>query len=266
MDINSAIKTVRYRLTRSNQIELIWHLVKREFNIQYKRSILGVLWSLLLPLGQLLVLVLVFQKILPLNIDSYPVFLFSALLPWTWFSNCLSTSGDLFLKNRDLLKKPNFEPSTLVIVNTLSNLLLFLISLPLLFILMFLYEKPFTLALLILPLLIIIQGILMSGLGLIIATLNTFYSDVQQIVGVALLMLFFLTPVFYGYHDIGKNYRFLYSLNPMATLIQNYRLILYSGVAPTLVSMSFAFVSSIIAGVLGYVVYSRQANNLIDII
>jgi lipopolysaccharide transport system permease protein len=106
----------------------------------------------------------------------------------------------------------------------------------------------------------------MSGLGLIIATLNTFYSDVQQIVGVALLMLFFLTPVFYGYHDIGKNYRFLYSLNPMATLIQNYRLILYSGVAPTLVSMSFAFVSSIIAGVLGYVVYSRQANNLIDII
>src|SRR3990172_6847261 len=266
MKINSSISSTDYLSYLSYQIQLIWHLVKRDFTLQYKRSVLGVLWSLLLPLGQLLIFIIVFQKVIPINIEAYPVFLFSALLPWNWFSNCLNSAGGLFLNNRDLVRKPNFEPSILVIVNTLSNLLLFLVALPLLFILMLFFERPFTFALFALPLLIMIQGILIIGLGLIIVTLNTFYSDVQQIMGVALMMLFFLTPVFYGYQDISENYRFLYSLNPMATLIQNYRLIFFNGLIPNYGSMFFALMSSIVACVVGYIIYTRQMHNLIDIL
>jgi len=141
MKINSSISSTDYLSYLSYQIQLIWHLVKRDFTLQYKRSVLGVLWSLLLPLGQLLIFIIVFQKVIPLNIEAYPVFLFSALLPWNWFSNCLNSAGGLFLNNRDLVRKPNFEPSILVIVNTLSNLLLFLVALPLLFILMLFFEQ-----------------------------------------------------------------------------------------------------------------------------
>lgn len=267
MGLTSIIKVAKVNSSSfTYHFDLIWHLVKRDFALQYKRSALGVLWSLLLPLGQLLVLVLVFQKIIPLKIDAYPLHLFCALLPWSWFSNCINSSGGLFIYNRDLVRRPNFEPYKLIIVNTLSNLLLYIIALPLLFVLMLYFGRGFTLSLVILPLLIIIQGVLIMGLGLIIATINAFYSDVQHLVGVALMMLFFLTPVFYGYESIGESFRFLYSLNPMASLIQNNRLIIYYGIFPSLSSMLFAGFSSVIAIIVGYIIYKRQLHDLIDII
>jgi homopolymeric O-antigen transport system permease protein len=248
------------------QMQLLWHLVIREFILQYKRSFLGVLWSLLLPVAQLLVLILIFQKVIPLKIEAYPLFLFCALLPWNWFSNCLNSASNVFTYNRDLVRRPNFEPYTLVIVNTLSNLLLFLIALPLLFLLMLFYSKPFTLSLLVFPLLIIIQSMLTIGVSLILATINSFYSDVQHMTGVLVMMLFFLTPVFYSYESVSETFRVLYFLNPMAALIQNYRLIFFYGISPGLNSMIFVSISSIVALIIGYVVYSRQIHNVVDVL
>ena len=125
-DINSFI----YRL------DLIWHLVWRDFTLRYKRSVLGILWSLVFPLSQLLVLVFLFRKVIPLNIESYPAFVFSGLLPWIWFSACLSSAAYLFMNNRDLVRRPNFEPWTLIMVNTLSHLANYLFFLPILVILL----------------------------------------------------------------------------------------------------------------------------------
>jgi ABC-type polysaccharide/polyol phosphate export permease len=248
------------------QFQLLWHLVIREFILQYKRSFLGVLWSLMLPIAQLLVLIIIFQKVIPLGIKAYPLFLFCALLPWNWFSNCLNSASNVFTYNRDLVRKPNFEPYTLVIVNTLSNLLLFIIALPLLFLLMLFYSKPFNLSLLILPLLIIIQSMLTIGISLILATINSFYSDVQHITGVLVMMLFFLTPVFYSYESVAEGFRVLYFINPMATLIQNYRLIIFYGISPGLNSMIFVGISSIVALIIGYVIYNRQIHDVIDVL
>src|SRR4030042_3098432 len=107
-------KSLTYRF------DLLCHLVWRAFGLRYKRSVLGVFWSLLSPLVQLLVLVFLFGRVIPLNIEAYPAFVFSALLPWVWFSSCLSSSGGLFIHNRDLVRRPNFTPSTLIVVNTLS--------------------------------------------------------------------------------------------------------------------------------------------------
>ena len=266
MKIINIIRTTGFSSTNSYHTQLIWHLVKRDFIVQYKRSVLGVLWSLLLPLGQLIVLIFVFNKIIPLNIDSYPIFLFSALLPWSWFSDCIVSSGIVFLNNRDLVLKPNFDPSILIIVNTLSKFLLFLIALPLLFILMLYSGKTFTTSLLILPLLILIQSILTFGLSFFIATLNSFFRDVQHIVSVAITMLFFLTPIFYDYQVISEKYRFLYSLNPMATLIQSYRLIFYYGNFPNILSMLYVCIASILILVVGYVTYRKNLHSLVDVI
>ncbi|HEX3036904.1 MAG TPA: ABC transporter permease [Thermodesulfobacteriota bacterium] len=216
---NSHINSLPYYL------DLITHLVKRDFILRFKGSSLGFLWSLLLPLAQLLVLVFLFQKVVPIGIDNYPAFVFSALLPWTWFSNCLSAAGSLFIGNRDLVRRPNFEPSILITVNILSNLLIYLLALPILFTILILYEKTITPSLLILPLLIVIQSILIIGLGLVVATLNVFYRDVQQIVSVSLMLLFYVTPVFYRSDMVGPSYSFLYTLNPVAVLIQSYRAI-----------------------------------------
>src|SRR5688572_28525342 len=100
-----------------HQLDLVRHLVRRDFSLRYHDSALGFLWFLLLPFAQLLVLVLLFQHVVPLNIEAYPAFVFSALLPWAWFSASVAEAGSLFLNNRDLLRQPHFVPATLMIVN-----------------------------------------------------------------------------------------------------------------------------------------------------
>jgi lipopolysaccharide transport system permease protein len=83
--------------------DLMAHLVRRDFALRYHDSTLGVLWSLLHPLAQLLVLVCLFQSVIPLGIEAYPAFVFSALLPWSWFITSVGSAGGLFSGSRDLL-------------------------------------------------------------------------------------------------------------------------------------------------------------------
>src|SRR4026208_328660 len=128
-------------------LDLLIHLVWRDFSLRYKQSVLGVFWSLLVPLGQLVVLVFLFQAVVPLNIEAYPAFVFIALLPWTWFSNSLSSACGLFIGNRDLVRHPNFVPARLMVVNTLSNLIIFLVALPVLLVVLLIYGRPMTAAL-----------------------------------------------------------------------------------------------------------------------
>src|SRR5437867_2821161 len=187
-----------------HQIELITHLVRRDFTLRYKGSILGILWYLLLPLVQLIILVFVFNKVIPLNIASYPGFVFSGLLPWTWFSNSLTVAGTVFVTNKDLVRHPHFPPHVLVTVSTLSNFVLYLVSLPIAFMLLFVFGQHLTPMVFLLPVVLLVEGTLIAGLSLMIATWNAFYRDVQQIVGVILPLLFYLTPVFYNPNVASK--------------------------------------------------------------
>lgn len=244
--------------------DLICHLVWRDFSLRYKRSVLGIFWSFILPLAQLIVLTFLFRKVIPLDIDNYPAFVFSGLLPWTWFNACLNSSGILFISNRDLIRRPNFTPAILIMVNALSNLINYLIAMPILFALLVLSGKTVTLALLYLPVLVLIQGILIVGLGLFISTLNVFYRDIQPIMGVALTLLFYVTPVFYQSQTVGEKYRILYELNPIAVLIQGYQSIFFYGVVP---QWNLLLLTSVISGVMcviGYLIYRHYLHDIID--
>jgi lipopolysaccharide transport system permease protein len=244
--------------------DLILHLVQRDFILRYKGSALGVLWVVLIPLTHLALLVFTFDKVVPLNIDSYPAFVFTALLPWTWFSNSISTSGGLFINNRDLVRRSNFPPLILIIVNTLTNLLLFFVVLPVVFIILFWHGRSLTPYLLYLPVLALIQSILIIGLSLMIASWNVFYRDVQQILGVILMLAFYITPVFYKTDAAAEKYRFLFDINPISVLIQGFRDILFYTRSPQWHLIAFSAVVSLIIGAIGYYVYSRQISNVID--
>jgi ABC-type polysaccharide/polyol phosphate export permease len=255
---NLSIRQLVYRF------DLLRNLVWRDYSLRYKHSVLGLLWSLVLPLTQLLVLVFLFQAVVPLNIEAYPAFVFSAILPWGWFSSSLSSACNLFINNRDLVRHPNFAPASLTFINTLSNLIAFLVALPLLIIVLVAYGRPLTPALFLLPLLLMIQGILTAGLSLIIATWNAFYRDVQHIVIVVLMLLFYLTPVFYRPEAVAAEYQIMYQLNPIAVLIKCYRAIFFEGAYPTWKSLLFIALASIAIFVLGYIIYSRHQHDIID--
>jgi homopolymeric O-antigen transport system permease protein len=124
-------------LRMPHTIHMIWHLVKRDFLLRYAGSFLGFVWSMTIPLSQLLMLVFIFGKVIPLNIANYPVFVFTALLPWNWFNSSLMAAGSTFINARDLLRHPNVHPAVLVIVTIFANLLTFFLSLPVLFFMLY---------------------------------------------------------------------------------------------------------------------------------
>lgn len=245
-------------------MDLVSHLARREFSLRYHDSALGVLWSLMLPLAQLLVLVFLFQRVIPLGIEAYPAFVLSALLPWSWFSASVGAAGGLFVGNRDLVRQPGFAPAILVIVNALSNLVSLVVSLPILLGLLGWYGREPGGSLLFLPVLIAIQGILIVGLGLGVATLNVFYRDVQHIVTVALMLLFYVTPVFYRTHEVGEEFRWIFRLNPVAVLVEGYRAVFFLGTVPAAGPLLMAAVTSAGICAIAYRVYRAQRHDLVD--
>ena len=250
--------------TRSHRFDLILSLVRRNFILQYKGSLLGILWAVLLPLSQLMIFVFLFKRVVPLKIENYPAFVFTGLLPWNWFSMSIISANSLFISNRDLVRRPNFEPSILALVNALSNLLTYLISLPIIFILLATAGKRLTWTVLLLPLILLIQGTLIVGLSLFLATWNVFYRDLQHITGVAVMLMFYLTPVFYSLENVGREYGRLFTLNPMAVLIQSYRAILYEGTVPDGSTLLVAATVSVTICGLGYLAYRRDIQNVYD--
>ncbi|WP_051328092.1 ABC transporter permease [Desulfatirhabdium butyrativorans] len=246
--------------------DLILHLTRRNFLLRYKGSALGILWSLLVPLSQLLVLVFVFGKVVPLNIEAYPAFVFSAILPWNWFSNCLGAAGSLFIGNRDLVRKPDFEPATLVIVDVLVNFLLYLVFLPILLAILIAYGRPITCSILALPLIMVIQALLTISLALIVATLNVFYRDIQYIVTVSLMLLFYLTPVFYAADHLAGIYRLVLGINPVGVLIHHYRAVLFFGQMPQWHTLFGVGTFSIFLCWIAFRLYHRCLPEMIDIL
>ena len=239
--------------------------MERDFYLRHTGSALGILWSLVVPLAQLAVLTFTFSNVIRVDIPDYPAFVFSALLPWTWFSNSLTGAGHLFFTHRDLLRRPSFPPSSLVIVNTLTHLITFFLSLPLLFGLMVWYGRvviwnpvPFLS-------LLFIQGILTVGLSFFIATWNVFYRDIAQLVGIVLSLLFFLTPIFYRPIVEGR-YSEILAMNPMIPLINSYRAVLYEGKSPDVGTLALIGGVSLLVCSVGYILYNRMLPEVVDAI
>src|SRR5262245_17606391 len=212
--------------------DLLLTLVGRDMKLRYKRSILGIAWSLLTPLAQLAVFYLVFKILLPLNVPNYLAFLFSGVLVWNWFNGSLYQATSAIVDHRDLIKRPDFPVAILPTVTIASHLIHFLLALPILFLFLLGGGGRLTIALLALPLVIAIQFALTLSLAYLTATFYVTFRYTQYLLGVFLNLLFFLSPVFYKTSDLPAQYQWLYRLNPMVYLIDAYRAILLTGVLP----------------------------------
>ncbi len=216
-----------------NYRSLVRNLVLKDLKVRYKSSFLGFLWSLLNPLLMMLVYTIVFTKIFPSQIRNFEIFVLSGLLPWNWCARSLSAGATSLLDNSTIIKKVYFPRVLLPISTVASEAVNFLLALPTLFVLMLVFRLPFTPWIAYLPVLFVIQAMLLIGLSLFLAGLNVVFRDTGVILEVVILAWFFLTPVFY---DIKLAYpdaaRWIYWLNPMASIIEQYRTILYSGSRP----------------------------------
>jgi lipopolysaccharide transport system permease protein len=224
---------VRYR-------ELILNLTIRELKARYKSSALGFLWSLLNPLGMMLVFTFVFTVMWPNNqMEKYPLFLLCGLLPWNFFSAGVMTSINSVVGNANLVKKVYFPREALPISTVFANLVNFLLGLVVLFAVLFVFRARFSPWLWLLPVVILIQTCFILGIAFILSAANVYYRDTIMIMDTVMLAWFFLTPVVYPITNLPTSYtvfgitlnvhRLVYILNPMASLIAAYRDLLYWG-------------------------------------
>ncbi len=229
--------------------ELIRNLVIRDLKVRYKNSVLGIFWSLMNPLLMMLVFTVVFTVMAPVRsatLENFPVFVLSGLLPWQFFITSLVSSTLSIVNNAALIKKVYFPQEILPLSVILANLVNFLIALVMLFGIILVFRIQLTIWAFYLPLIIFIQIIFSLGMGLLLATVNVFYRDTQQILDVAVLAWFFMTPIFYPMDILPQSYqlpvldltlnvwRLMYIVNPMASLVATYRVVLMHGAPPAL--------------------------------
>lgn len=220
--------------------ELLWCMVERELRIRYKNSVLGFFWSLLNPLIVVIVMTLVFKNVLNNTTPNLSAYVLAAYLPYMFFQLTLLDSAQSILSALPVVRKVYFPREILPLAGIVSNFIHFLLALLVLFLYLLTawirdpQVSPFTGMILWLPVLLVVNFALATGLALIISALNTFYEDVKYIVSVILYVLFFLCPIMYfsenvryskGIADSDLVYT-LYHLNPVATLCTAYRKVL----------------------------------------
>jgi len=230
MQIQSSL---RLTLIHSPFFILLRALVSRDLRARYRRSILGFGWAILQPLT-LMVLFSLLERIVNLGSDGtpYPIFSYAALVPWTFFANGVSRCGPSISANAGLIKKMAIAREVFPTAAVLTALFDFLMASLVLAGMMVYYGVPFTGALVWLPLLVGLTGLLAWGLGLGLASVATFRHDFTYATPFLLQALLYATPVIYPLSRVPERWRDLYQLNPLVGLIQGYRTVILDGQAP----------------------------------
>ena len=244
--------------------DLLLELVLRDLKLRYKGSVLGIAWSLLNPLAQLLVFGLVFSTILPLNIPNYTAFLFSGLLVWSWFQSSLFAATTVIVDGRSLIKRPGFPVALLPVVTVMANLVHFVLALPVLLLFLLVTGLPLHGTVWLLPLLLGIQFLFTVSIAYFLAAVHVTFRDTQHLVGVFLLLLFYLTPIFYDGSVVPERLQPLYQLNPLFHLLAAYRAILMTGQWPDFAALGL--ITAVSTGLLfiGFRVFGRASLTFVE--
>lgn len=205
--------------------ELLYFLVWRDLKVRYKQTILGASWVILQPLLMTLVFAVFLGKIarVPSGSVPYVLFLYSGLLPWTFFSNAVSSSSHSLIASAHMITKVYFPRSIVPAAALLVRLSDFLIASVTLIILMLYYNQPFTWAILIAPLLMLHLTLLALGLGLWFSALNVKYRDIGTALPVLLQLWMFASPIIYPSSLVPQQWKWTYDLNPLAGIIEGFR-------------------------------------------
>jgi lipopolysaccharide transport system permease protein len=244
--------------------DLLRSLVDRDMKLMYKRSTLGVAWTLINPLLQLLVFVFVFQVIIKIEILQYSSYVFTGLLVWNWFQNCLFQATGVIVSSRPLIRQPGFPSAILPVVVVTTGLIHFVLALPVLVIFLLIDGIKLTPLILILPLLQLIQFAVTVTFAYFLAALNVTFRDTQHTLGVLLQFLFYLSPIFYELSSIPKQYWYIYGLNPMVHIVTSYRQILMWGVPPDWLALAIISGITLVMLPIGYQVFKRQSLRFVE--
>lgn len=237
--------------------ELLKSNVKKEVRGKYKGSFLGVLWSFINPLLQVMVYAIVFPYIMRIKTENYLIFLICGIIPWTWFLTSITNGTTCVITNGALIKKVYFPRTILPISIVTSGMINFLISCLIILILVLISGLGLSWHLVFLPLLVIIQYVVLLAFVFLLSAINVYIKDVEYIVTFIVNMAFYATPVLYSTEMFSGWFLWVFKLNPMAHLINAYRDIFYVHQVPQIGNLLIVLGVGLIALILCYLAFNK---------
>lgn len=251
----------------------------RDLKLRYRKPFLGFLWMLIMPLSTALIYKILFSDFMRITSSHYPFFihLITAMLPWNYLASSVQVATNSVLGSRNIISQASFPKYLLPISIVLANLINFLPSVLVLLAFLIAFNVKVGLLLLLLPLVILLHTLLITGLSLLVSALQVIYRDVEYVVQVMLVALFFLAPGVYTLEEVVKRaspfFVKVYMLNPLVGMMNLYRIAFIkgyweslpaqAGIFNTLVLPAFSAVA-VLAG--GYFVFKRHEGRFSDYI
>jgi ABC-2 type transport system permease protein len=237
---------------------LIYNLVLRDLKVKYKGSTLGFLWSLLNPLLMLVVYTIAFKYVIKIRVENFPVFLFSALIPWTFLTSALSMGAGSISENGNLVKKVYFPrevlPLSVVMVNLFHFFLTFLVLIPALLF----FKIHLGLSLLFILVIIFFQTLFVLGLTLFFSALNVYYRDIKHFLEVLLNLWFWVTPIIWPITLVPENFRDWVHLNPFTQFVVAYRDVILRNRIPSITNICAFMVIGLLVLLLGVYIFQNK--------
>jgi lipopolysaccharide transport system permease protein len=247
--------------------ELLYFLVWRDIKVRYKQSVLGIMWIVIQPLVTMIVFTALFNRILGVGSDSdipYPLFTYTALLPWTYFAGALSRGAVSLVSDRNLISKVYFPRLIIPFANVLAGLVDFGIAFLVLLGMMAFYKVALTWHILLLVLALLLTIVTALGVVLWVSALNLQYRDFQYISPFLVQIWMYATPIIYPASRIPEKWQWLYHLNPMVSVVESFRWILLGDRLPIISGASLLL--ALLLLVSGVIYFRRTERIFADVI
>ncbi len=248
--------------------ELLWVFTLKEIKIRYKQTLLGVAWAILQPAALTVIFTIIFSLFLKVHTGGvpYPIFAYSALLPWTFFSTAVSFGALSVVNNGGLVTKIYFPKEVLPLSAIGAAFFDFLMASLIFILMMFIYKTPITVNILFVFILMPATLLLTTGISLFLSAINVLFRDIRFVVPLVLQVWLYLTPVIYSFEQVPQKYRVWVALNPLVGLVQGFRDVTILGKMPDFNLTVFSLIVSLAAFFFGYWFFKRKEKIFADVI
>lgn len=240
---------------------LLTQFVRRDILTRYKRSVLGVAWTMLNPLGTMLILTIVFSRAFGGSQPGYAAYVLSGLIAWNFFAQSTNAASLHLVWGGSLIKKIYLPRTIFALSATGTGLINLLLSLAPLLIVMLIVRVPVRPTILLAPIPILFLVMFALGLGLLISTIAVYFTDVVEMYAIILMAWMYLTPIIYSEEILPEMYRlWIVRLNPMYHLVELFRAPLYEGRVPSVAEFLISGVIALVTLLIGWLVFTRNAD------
>jgi len=251
--------------------DLLWLLVKRDFVSFYKQTILGPLWFFIQPLFTTIIFTFIFGNLAGLSTDGLPqpLFYMAGITAWNYFADCLTKTSTVFRDNANIFGKVYFPRLIMPLSIVVSNLVRFGVQMLLFFMMIGYYaytgaDFHLTTAVLLFPILVLMMALLGLGLGLIITALTTKYRDLAFLITFGVQLMMYATTVIYPLSAAPAVYKWVIELNPMTGIIEAFRYGFLGEGSLTLQTLGYSIAVTLIALVLGVIIFNKTEKTFVD--